>query len=95
MASIIVSTTPQGDVATDLQVTPDGKRLIAVAPGRVIVVDTATNTVIGSVDLPRDGSFRRLTVSDDGQRVYVAGALSSTGITEITLTGPASAASTL
>ena len=57
-----------------VRISPDGKRGYVSSQRRgegVAVFDTATNTIIGRIDLP-NVELRRLALSPDGKRLYVA-----------------------
>jgi len=57
-----------------VRISPDGKRGYVSSQRRgegVAVFDTTTNTIIGRIDLP-NVELRRLALSPDGKRLYVA-----------------------
>ena len=60
-----------GDLPRGLQLSPDGKRAYVINSGdrTLSVVDTITNSVTTTVDLP--GYPEAVAVSPDGERVYV------------------------
>jgi YVTN family beta-propeller protein len=61
---------------TGIAVTPDGAHVYVSMGGSgisaVMVIATATNTVVATVGFPSDSTVRGIAVSPDGTRVYVA-----------------------
>ena len=55
--------------ANDVAVSPDGSRVYAATVG-IFVLDTASKTVVGVVDLPGENSPSAVAVSPDGSQVY-------------------------
>jgi YVTN family beta-propeller protein len=67
----------QGVGATDVVLSPDGKRLYVLngTSGGVSIIDTTTNTNIGVVPpLPSGPSPTAMAISADGTRLYVTSA---------------------
>jgi len=60
-----------GDLPRGLRLSPDGKRayITNLGDGTLSVVDTITNSVVTSVDVP--GHPEAVAVSPDGERIYV------------------------
>ena len=60
-----------GDLPRGLQLSPDGKRVYVTNFGdrTLSVIDTITNSVTTTVDLP--GYPEAVAVSPDGERIYV------------------------
>lgn len=93
--SVVTGATTSNQSVAQLQVTPDGKRLIAVTSQRATVIDIATQTVIATVDLPYGtGAFLRVTLNGDGTKAYLSyvtasGAPDASAVLEISLAGPA------
>ena len=60
-----------GDLPRGLRLSPDGKRayITYLGDGTLSVVDTITNSVVTSVDVP--GHPEAVAVSPDGERIYV------------------------
>ena len=75
----IVGTIPLSHYATQLELTPDGLHLYALAPNsRVLDIDTTSNTVAGVImDFGGPSAPQRL--STGGGRLYVATSLQSPG----------------
>ena len=74
--------------ALDVEVTPDGARAFVTGGGRVIGIDTATNTVVGTPLFL--GGPTQLAITPDGTRAYVTvvgtnrvAVIDTTSITEV------------
>jgi len=61
---------PGNNYAAEMALSPDGRRLyVAMATGRLSVIDTATRTVVANADY--GGNPTLMTITPDGSRIFV------------------------
>jgi serine/threonine-protein kinase len=64
-----------GTGLTSVATTPDSRHVLATtfrgSPEKVVVIDTATNSVSASISLPPDADPRGMVVAPDGKRAYL------------------------
>lgn len=66
--SAVVATVPMTDFGTGIAITPDGTRAYVAAGSKIVVVDTATNSVAQTIDVG-DMPYA-VALSPDGSRLY-------------------------
>jgi YVTN family beta-propeller protein len=74
--SAVVARIALGEPPNDVAVTPDSLRAYVTAAGKVFVIDTASNSAVGTIPLPRHPAG--IAISADGSRAYVADFSSAT-----------------
>jgi YVTN family beta-propeller protein len=68
--SAVVARIALGGPPNAIAVTPDGSRAYVTSAGNVFVIDTAGNSAVGSIPLPRNPAA--IAISGDGSHAYVA-----------------------
>ncbi|MEW5794839.1 MAG: T9SS type A sorting domain-containing protein [Candidatus Zixiibacteriota bacterium] len=80
-----------GSLCNDLEMVPDGSKLVAKWRNGVTIVDVASFSVLGQIVLNADPAEDKIGVTPDGTRAYITGNIGAPGLErlyEVSLTPP-------